>query len=312
MVAQRHSALRSALPLLPPESVGSCAAAIARALDDGALGVATADGALSGFLLAAPGDDVRGSHVWTDLWCYGYSGDPEIMRRLYAYAAEAWTAEGRAHHYVIAPRLAVTDASWSRRGFGDDEVDVWHSMGFGHEQVHGVMGTDVAERTGEGVGVRRAGIDDLDVLAPLFPMIADAHRVAPTFAFIEQEFYEELDRGHLELLSDAGVGYWMAEDDRGVLGFAALRPIPDEEVTMVHPAGSVELLVAATTPAARGRGVMGVVLSRALGWAKEVGYEVCVTDWRAANLDSSSAWPSLGFRPMCYRLHRIVDPRMLP
>ena len=104
----------------------------------------------------------------------------------------------------------------------------------------------------------------------------------------------------------------MAEDDGGVLGFAALRPVPDVEATMTHPAGSVELLVAATTPEARGRGVMGSVLSHALGWAKDQGYDVCVTDWRAANLDSSRAWPRLGFRPICFRLHRIIDPRMLP
>jgi GNAT superfamily N-acetyltransferase len=313
VLAERHSAMRAAMPLLPPETVDSCAAAVGRALDDGARGVAAFDGEyLCGFLLATPGDNGRGSHVWTDLWGHGYKGDPETMRVLYGRLADGWTADSRGHHYLVAPRLPVRDASWRTRGIGGDEADIWHSLGFGHEQVHAVMGTGVPERASAGVRVRRAGPEHLRVLAPLFPMTAEAHRVAPTFAFIEQEFYDELEEGHLELLSDPGVGYWMAEDDGAILGFAVLRPVPDEEVTMVHPAGSIELLAAATTPAARGRGIMGAVLSRALGWAKGEGYEVCVTDWRAANLDSSTAWPRLGFRPMCYRLHRIIDPRMLP
>ena len=312
LVAARHSSMRAEEPLLPPVAIEPCAAAIEEVIETGGGGVVAEDGGLSGFLIATPGDDVRGAHVWSHLWCHAHAGNPEVMRRLYAHIAEGWTADGRGHQYVVAPRLPVTDTSWRALGLGEEEVDIWHSLGFGHEQVHAVMGTDVEERTSAGLVVRRAGPDDLALLAPLFPMIAEAHRVAPTLAFIEQEFYDELDEGHMELLTDPGVGYWMAGDDSGVLGFAALRPVPDEEATMIHPPGSIELLVAATTPAARGRGVMGSVLSHALGWAKDQGYDVCVTDWRAANLGSSRAWPALGFRPVCYRLHRIIDPRMLP
>jgi GNAT superfamily N-acetyltransferase len=316
LVAARHVRLRVAEPLLPAEydSADVCAGSLNEAIGAGAAGlVARGDRGPEGFLLAARGDDARGVHVWTDLVCHAVAGEPEVMRRLYSELATGWVAEGRGHHYVVSPTdPGGAGRDWTRLGFGDAGPGVWLSLGFGHEQVHGARSTEMETRSPDGLSVRRAAPEDLDALEPLFPLIAGAHEGAPTFAYIEQRFYDELRPGHLELLEDPSVGYWVAESDGAPLGFAALRPVPDAEASILHPKGSVELLVAATTLEARGRGVMGALLGTSLTWAREEGFKVCVTDWRAANLASSSAWPRLGFNPVAYRLHRIVDPRTLP
>ncbi len=79
---------------------------------------------------------------------------------------------------------------------------------------------------------------------------------------------------------------------------------------MLKPAGTVELIVAATLPRVRGTGVGRALCERALTWAAERGLELCVIDWRAANLTASVFLPRRGFRTTAYRLHRLIDPRV--
>jgi hypothetical protein len=89
-----------------------------------------------------------------------------------------------------------------------------------------------------------------------------------------------------------------------------MRPVAEHEPSILKPRGSVELLLAATAPHARGTG-SGLRLAKpALADAVDCGFTVCVTDSRSANLRSSVFWPRRGFSPTPYRLHRILDSRL--
>lgn len=280
------------------EDPDRCATAIKKAIEDGATGVAAKErDRVIGYLLALKGDGVRGLHAWSTPECNAVSNDPEVIRHLYAAVSDGWVKEGRGHHYAQIP--------------SDDqaEVDAWLRLAFGHEQAHAVRAVSPALQ-GRSDLVRRAGPEDIDLLEPTFTLIADAHQGAPTFTYIEATFREELRPGHLELLEDPAVGYFVAEEDGRALGFAAFRGVPADEADWYMPEGSLYLMVAATTPLARGRGLMRALLAEGFEWAAGEGYELSVTDWRETNLDSSKAWPALGFVTVEYRLHRILDPRI--
>ena len=57
---------------------------------------------------------------------------------------------------------------------------------------------------------------------------------------------------------------WIAEDATEVLGSVAVRPVPADEGSMLKPAGTVELIVAATLPKVRGTGIGRILCERAL------------------------------------------------
>lgn len=271
------------------------------ALAEGAQGTAVMDRrGMAGYLLAVKGDNDRGRHVWLPREGSGHRDDPEVLRHAYAWLANDWVDEGRDHHYAV---VSAQDAG---------VLDAWFGLAFGHEQAHAIRDTSYREPAdAPAFAIRRATHEDIDEIRPLVRLIYEAHSVAPVFAYIEPSWYEELVPGHLELLRDASVGYFVAEGPEELLGYAAMRPIPEAEATLVKPAGSIELIVAATTVEARGRGVMRSLVQHALDWSSGEGFSVCVTDWRVPNLGSSRVWPALGFEPCAYRLHRIIDPRVI-
>jgi ribosomal protein S18 acetylase RimI-like enzyme len=310
LLAQRHHRDRTAQPLLSPhyEDPQICAKLIVNALNretDGA--IAIEDDRVVGYLLATRGDDLRGRHVWSGLehHAIAFDADPEIVRHLYAFLAGTWVDDARLHHYAVVPST---------------DLPPWLALTFAHEQVHAVRKTagpvtsaDARGSTGVSgapFSVRRAQPGDLEAVLPVARLIADANVSSPVFAFVGDAFYDEIRPGTLELLEDQGIDYWIAESAGEVLGFAAMRPIPVDEGTLLKPPGTVELIVAATLPRLRGTGVGIALLERALGSAAAAGLDVCVTDWRAANLTASVFWPRRGFRPFAYRLHRLIDPRV--
>ena len=149
-------------------------------------------------------------------------------------------------------------------------------------------------------------------MLPVSRLIADSNVASPVFAYIDPPFYDDLRQSMLETLEDETVRVWIAEDAPEVLGFVAVREVPAGEGSMLKPAGTVELIVAATLARARGTGIGRALCERALAESAARRIEVCVIDWRAANLSASVFWPRRGFRPTAYRLHRIIDPRVVP
>jgi hypothetical protein len=301
LLARRGNRFLDAFPALEPRlrDPWYCAETLMRAIADGARGAVAVDGPVIAYLLATPEDeDLRGRNEWVTPECH--AGGAEALRRLYAHLAAEWVSEGRGHHYVQV------------RGDDTGESELWAHLSFAVESVHALRPIDdIPEAGSAGATIRRAGIPDIDAIEPLFDVIAEAHSASPVFSFIDESFYANLRPGHAELLEDPSVGYFIAEDGDRVLAYAAFYPVGDDHATYFRPVGSVELIVAASLTEARGRGLMRALVCRGLAWSKEQGFGLCITDWRAANLDSSRAWPAMGFTPIGYRMHRTIDPRLL-
>ena len=259
--------------------------------EDGKSGAeALRDGRSVGKLLAKlEENDVRGRHAWSALGDHrlGPGEEPALFRELYSAAAEAWVADGYLDHYVVVPA-------------DQEELAVWYSLSFAQQQVHGKLVLGPREpRVPEGFTVRLGGPEDLDIAMRLAFVIFDHQASSPTWAGVPAPPEDEVRTSYAEYLAEPGVTYFVAEAGEEPLGHLILERVDDT---------TVELPVAATLPAARGLGVGTALTDVALGWAFDQGFPVCLTDWRSANLLSSSFWTARGFEPTAYRLVRSIAP----
>lgn len=303
LLAARHRAQRLVEPGLDPTyedpdaALDEIAALRAR---EGASGVTAIVGRrVTGFLLGASLDPSWGPNVWVPPPGHAVA-EPELVRDLYAAAAESWVAEGRTSHYAIVP---ATDPAL---------VDAWFRLGFGHQHVHAIREVPAhaaAEPpTPNGIVIRRAERNDIDALALLDLVLPEHQALSPVFS---RQPLPTLADAHAEWESDFDderFTTFVAERDGEVIGSAVGCPI---EVSSTHtslalPHGAAFLGFAAVLPVARGAGAGRLLGERVLNWAREEGYPTVVTDWRMTNLLSSRTWPRLGFRPTFYRLFRAI------
>ncbi|HSK15954.1 MAG TPA: GNAT family N-acetyltransferase [Gaiellaceae bacterium] len=288
LLAARHERHRAAEPLLP-----ELEAARAEVEAAGTSGAAAVDGGdVAGYLVGTVRDDRSwGRHTWVAHGGWAVR-EPELVRDLYAVAAERWVGEGAKLHIVLTPALP-------------ELVDPWLRLGFGHMQAYALR-----ESGGEpqplpaGVTIRLGTPADLDAAAELLPAIWEHQRGSPTFTGFEIPAAAEYRADWEETLAEHRATWFLAELDRELAGHLLLYP---EEPSMAVPAGSVYLAVAATLPEARGRGVGVALTEHALAWAREAGHATVHTDWRVPNLESSRFWPRRGFRETFYRLARQVE-----
>ena len=300
LLAARHRAQRAAEPGLDPayEDPAAARAEIdAVRARDGASGVAAlACGRVAGFLLGAPLEETTwGPNVWVPAAGHAVT-EPELVRDLYATAAERWVTDGRTSHYAIVP---ATDASL---------VDAWFRLGFGHQHVHAIRDVPQADAgtPANGITIRRPRRDDLDVLARLDLALPEHQLLSPVFSRTPIPALEQVRAELDEDFDDERFTTFVAEHDGEVIGAATGCAI---EVSSTHtsltlPRGAAFLGFASVLPESRGAGAGRLLGERVLAWAREAGYGTIVTDWRMTNLTSSRTWPRLGFRPTFYRLFR--------
>jgi GNAT superfamily N-acetyltransferase len=301
LLAGRHTAQRAVEPGLPIayEQVAVAREAVAALTTADASGsVATRGGAVVGFMLGTPRvDDTWGPNVWVEPAGHAVE-EAEVVRDLYALAADRWVEEGRTCHYAVAP---ATDAAL---------VDAWFRVGFGQQHVHAIREAPPAPltRLPAGVAIRpptRADIDALVELeltlqlhqqrSPVFSPLAP-----PSFAATRAEWEEDFD--------DPAFTTFVATVDGRVVGSAigCSVTVSGMHAGIAQPDDAGFLGFAAVFADARGSGIGRALGTTVLDWAAAEGYSAVVTDWRATNLLSSRTWPRLGWRPTFLRLFRSI------
>ena len=297
LLAARHRAHRFVEPLLSERfesdraAVDEVAAVWAQAEVSGAVGLR--GGRVAGFLLGTrKADSVWGANVWIE--AAGCASDePELVRDLYAVAAERWVDEGRTRHYALVPAL-------------DDQVEPWFRLGFGAQQAHGIA--EVA-RPDWPTGTRRASPADVEALLELVPLIAEHQSLAPTFSGKAWDEDPASLREMLETdIGNASLGELVYERDGRVIAHIEVTPAADGSMHrgLARPERAALLGFAASLPEVRGTGAGVALTQAAFAWAHEQGYAAVVTDWRETNLLSSRFWPARGFRRSFLRLYRSI------
>ncbi|MBI9047849.1 MAG: GNAT family N-acetyltransferase [Anaerolineaceae bacterium] len=272
---------------------------------NGAIGMVAIDnGKILGFLLGETREDEYfGRSVWAKLSSHALAEgvDSVLYRQLYAAAGEQWMAQGYPNHYVEVP-AADEAALWT-----------WFGLGFGQQQVYGVLDLSAHSHcmfsNDTKVSIRRAKPGDEDILKSFAWNIAGYQTGAPVWAPTEKNEKTELEEGYAELASDEECVTWLAFEGEQAMGMQMYRPLTDADKEVMHSKNSIELAVGSTMPKARGKGVASVLTQHGLAYAREQGFEWCITDWRTTNLLSAAFWPKMGFVPVAHRLERRVDER---
>ncbi len=267
-------------------------------------GIAALDGdELRGYLIGKAGETaLMGRTVWftPESYALADAASPELLRDLYAAQAEHWIDQGYFNHYV----MVAADSPL---------LDAWLNLGFAFQQTYALMPLAAAEAAPAlaGVTFRPARPTDAPALAAMAHLTAGHQTHAPVFAPAPPDYVDELRAGYAGLAQgENGVTAWLALQDEEVLAVQAYYPVASEPNNLLSDEGWIELAAATTLPAVRGQGIGRALTAHGLQWAREAGYTVCLSDWRAANLLASRFWPRRGFAPVYHRLERRIDPRV--
>jgi len=274
LLAARHQRHLAAEPLLARDVDYRAQLAAREGL------VALRDGGVRAYLLAQTTEE----DAFVD-FAGCAAAEPELLRDLYAALAPTWE---RDRHRVYVP---ATDAGL---------IDVWFRLAFGLQFTLAVR--EPAPGTGD--GVRRGRADDLDIVVALQHSFTAHLREAPSFSAREPESDEELRADWARTWDDERFIHFVAERDSRVVGHALLfhRNAGDLRV----PENSIDLALVVTLPDARGSGAGTALVTHALGWAHEQGFEAVTIDWRVVNLLADRFFRARGFRPTFVRLYRHV------
>jgi len=231
---------------------------------------------------------------------WGHAVDSEssqkIYRAMYANLARRWVADGYLAH-------AVTLLTHER-----EAMDTWFSLGFGMVGVDSVRDVIPIEGGMAEVEIRRAGLEDIDVVLTLRVALKRHLAEAPIFIPLTtqrgREFYEKW-------LLDSANALWLAYRDKDAVAFIELMPSSQLGVVMpVFSKTTVTITGAFTKEDLRQRGIGTTLLNHSLEWARSVGYKNCAVDFESANTIGSSFWHGNGFKSVCYSLVRHIDERI--
>jgi ribosomal protein S18 acetylase RimI-like enzyme len=309
LLSARHRRDRQTLPELPPrfEDQEVARLAVAGLLEKPFAGgfVARRGGRAVAYMVGALDlDEVWGRSGWVRPLGFAVADDedPETLRHLYAAVGAEWVRYGCLNHFIVAP---TADPALLHK---------FYSLAFGIEQVHGLLDLRRAEipepAPGEGVTLRRVEAGDRETLEQLSDLIWRHQVQAPVWGVHLPERQARHRREYGELVNDEEAVLYLAFADGRPAGLQGFWPVVPSDTDYLSPENCVELGLAGTVAERRGRGIGTALARHGLREARAAGADFCLTDWRSTNLLSSRFWPSVGFRPVAYRLGRRLDPRI--
>ena len=248
-------------------------------------------GYLNGRLLR----DWRGKRsVFVPFWGHAVAGEKrrKMLEQMYAQLSKAWIKNGCFTHLIS---VLVNDKEMINTLF-------WH--GFGMAVVDTMRDFSNMRGPVAGVEIRRANIDDLDVIVSLDHELARYLAGPPIFVAMTEKRSKEY---HEKWLSKSKNALWLASDKGEVVSYMKICPlnedyvITDEKTAWIQGAYTKERL--------RGKGIGTALLKRSLDWAQSQGYERCAVDFESENASANAFWTKY-FEPVCFSLIRHIDKRI--
>jgi ribosomal protein S18 acetylase RimI-like enzyme len=293
LLAERHARHRAAEPLLP--EVADFRAQVERdwRRDDASGAVALRDGSVVGYVIGRVEKYGNAGANWILVDLAGHAvAEPELVRDLYAAAAEMWVAAGITRHGVFVPS---SDTAL---------VDAWFRLAFGAQAALAVRETSPGPSVEAPVEIRAGVPADLDSAAGFDRLLYEHQLGPPSFSgstLPTDEFFRD---DWSDTWDDPQFVHFVAERAGRVVGHVLLYERPPGDLRV--PERSIDLAHAATNPDVRGSGIGLALTAHVLRWAHANGYRAMTTDWRMVNLLSSRFWPRRGFRPTFLRLYRSI------
>jgi ribosomal protein S18 acetylase RimI-like enzyme len=296
LLAERHRAHRQAEPLLPDVFDFRPHVEEAWGEEDASGFVAFADGEPAGYLLGAPRAKGWGKgNVWVGLAGHAVR-EPELVRDLYAAAADSWVERDLRRHYALVP---ATDHAL---------VDAWFRLSFGAQHAQGIRAVPEADGGDSDFTVRRASADDAEIAARLDLLLPDFQTRSPVFGGGTPPGLEELIADYAEDIDHDHEGVLLVEKDGRTVGLLTVGDVSHSgmHTGLARPERAAILGLATTLPDVRGSGAGLALTNACFAWAREHDYGTIVVDWRETNLRASRFWPRRGFRRTFLRLYRAI------
>jgi GNAT superfamily N-acetyltransferase len=217
--------------------------------------------------------------------------DGELLRDLYAAAADGWVEAGTERHYVLVPAFA-------------EALDPWYRLGFGHMHVEALRSLPIEEKLiPQGVTFRLGRRDDLEAAEAIDLEIFQLQARSPSFSRLPLDRGARRDEWREMDLDEDGLRYLIAERNGRLVGHTLIyRP----EAVLGYPAGVAYLASTVVLEDVRGAGIGTALVAEVLRLAEEAGYLSVVTNWRMTNLSASRFWTAQGFQPIYHRMHRAL------
>jgi ribosomal protein S18 acetylase RimI-like enzyme len=296
LLAERHRAHRQAEPLLPDVFDFKPHLEEAWREEDASGWIAFDGGEPIGYLIGAPRAKAWGEgNVWVGLAGHAVR-EPEIVRDLYAAAAESWVKRNLKRHYAIVP---ATDPAL---------VDAWFRLSFGAQHAQAIREVPEADTGDSDFVVRRAAESDAEIAAKLDLLLPDFQARSPVFGGGAPPGLEELIAEYAADIVQADEGVLLVERNGQTVGLLTVADVSRSSMHtgLSRPERTAILGLATTLPEVRGSGAGLALTNACFAWAREHGYETIVVDWRETNLRSSRFWPARGFRRTFLRLYRAI------
>lgn len=242
----------------------------------------------------------RSGYVYLPGYALAAGEDASLLQDLYAHLGEDWVRTG---HFIHSLYISAAD---------QDVIEALFNVGFGKERVDALLDfrtlqvPDVEEPAG--ITIRQAATGDNHLIGSFSDVIFRALAQPPYWHPTVPEDWDELREGWSELADDKEWTVWLAMENEAALGTIGFRPEAEDDTQMLVSPKTMYLSVAATKPAARGRGINTVLTWHGLKQAQEAGYEICYTNWISPNLLASRFWPRFGFQDVSYRLAKKISP----
>lgn len=217
--------------------------------------------------------------------------DAELLRDVYAAAADGWVQARADRHYVLVPAFAAALVPWYRLGFAHMHVEALRLLKASRVEPP------------EGVRLRRGSPSDLELAEEIDLEIYRIQECPPSFARLRVDRDARAAEWLALDLFEDGLRYLVAEENGRTVGHSLIyRADP----VLGVPADAAHLASTAVLERARGRGIGAAMLAEMMRLAAEAGYRHLVTNWRITNLSASRFWESQGFQPIYHRLHRTL------
>lgn len=246
---------------------------------------------LVGYLSGMPLDPWRGRRsVWVPEWAHSES-NAKVFEMMYENLAREWIRDGSFTHLVsvlVHHRQIIDSLSWL--GFGMVAVDAMREIG----EVEGPF-ADVC--------IRRAGIEDANIVTALGHAHDRYMAASPTFMALEEPCTKE---DCIKSLVDPAQATWLASCNGEVvshmrIGLSGAYIMTDDKTANISAAFTKENF--------RAKGISAALLRRSLEWAASQGCERCTVDFEPENVLGRSFWLK-HFEPVSLSFVRNVDPRI--
>lgn len=302
LFAGRLQSLRADVPALPDRLTDPAAAAqtLAPFLQSGN-GLAAVDGGrLLGFLGWYEVDDMRSTgrkaaYVPVSAHSAAAQEAPAVYRALYEAAALRWEQQGcRTLAVSLLANDALMHSFWFWNNFGMGVVDAIRPT----EPVPAVLG--------EGIRVRRAGVEDAEVLAALEYEHACHYLRSPVWmtAFSPNSADE-----FAAWLADEANGIWLACEGERAFGYLRFEGHTFGNSEIVESPQTIAITAAFVLPGSRGSGAAAGMLNAGLAHYRQRGFTRCSVDFESFNPHARAFWMR-HFDPVCCSLLRHPE-RML-